>query len=403
MKSLFESLLDCSSDALVLVLLYLRPEECQSLHRLRNHALNQLINSQYLWRQYTETVIPRVNDNFSGLSIDEVKAMLSIQSDRTFYYVFRTLRCPFLGWFRCQRVDEYWQYRLNGGLFYIRAMNGQVEYFEVNYRGDIIMDSTSSIQLDVQNRLLSMAQDEDHSSREIIFDDSSIRLLPLGHDGEEGTPYPTLILIPIDIAGMGSKQLSLTTSSLDNNNSNSSSSVAYREMLRVIGDSFLGVFTSMYGGHGDEMVLSSLQHCSSVPAGYPSTEGEGGAVRDMHQVHGLKVVGDANVPSGELSFIMLLDEEVDSRLKTELARNEGFGRFIRQRHRTLNFTNILYCFEGYGQINALPQQWDPSWLDCTFLLFRPNSSDPSDVRFSIVWEDWGNIMHFREVPLKGFR
>ena len=80
MKSLFESLHDCSRDALVLVLLFLQPEECQSLHRLRNHVLNQLISSQYLWRQYIEMVIPGVNDNFSGLSIDEVKGLLSIQS-----------------------------------------------------------------------------------------------------------------------------------------------------------------------------------------------------------------------------------------------------------------------------------------------------------------------------------
>jgi hypothetical protein len=101
---------------------------------------------------------------------------------------------------------------------------------------------------------------------------------------------------------------------------------------------------------------------------------------------------------------MLLDEEVDSRLKTELARNEGFGHFIRQRHPTLHLTDIVYCFEGYGQINALPPQWDPSWLDCTFLLLRPTTTngDLSDVRFSIVWEDW-DIMHFREVPLKDLR
>ena len=398
MKSLFESLHDCSRDALVLVLLFLQPEECQSLHRLRNHALNQLINSQYLWRQYIEMVIPGLNDNFSGLSIDEVKDLLSIQSYRLFYYVFRALRYPFLGWFRCQRADKYWKHRLNGGLICIRAVNGQIEYFEVNHRGGIIVDSICNIQLDEQHRLLSVAQ-EKGLSREIKFDESSLRFLLLNDDGEEQPLYSTLI--PINIEGMGSKQASLIASFLDNDNS--SSSVVHKEMLRVIVESFLGVFTSMYGGHGDEMILSSLQYCSSVPLGYQATEVD--AARDIHQVHGLKVVGDANVPSGELSFIMLLDEEVDSRLKTELARNEGFGHFIRQRHPTLHLTDIIYCFEGYGQINALPPQWDPSWLDCTFLLLRPTTTngDLSDVRFSIVWEDWGHFMHFREVPLKDLK
>lgn len=395
MKSLFESLHDCSCDALVIVLLFLQPEECQSLHRLRNHALNQLINSQYLWRQYIEMVIPGVNDNFSGLSIDEVKGLLSIQSYKLFYYVFRTQRYPFLGWFRCQRVDEYWKHRLNGGLICIRAVNGQIEHFEVNHRGGIIVDSICNIQLDEQHRLLSVAQEEG-LSREIKFDESSIRFLLLNDDKEEQPSYSTLI--PIDIEGMGSKQASLIASFLDNDNS--SSSVTHKGMLSVIVESFLGVFTSMYGGHGDEMILSSLQYCSSIPVGYQATEVD--AARDIHQVHGLKVVGDANVPSGELSFIMLLDEEVDSRLKTELARNEGFGHFIRQRHPALNLTDILYCFQGYGQINALPPQWDPSWLDCTFLLLRPTTKNPSDVRFSIVWEDW-DIMHFREVPLKDLR
>jgi hypothetical protein len=53
----------------------------------------------------------------------------------------------------------------------------------------------------------------------------------------------------------------------------------------------------------------------------------------------------------------------------------------------------------------LPPQWDPSWLDCTFLLLRPTTTngDLSDVRFSIVWEDWGHFMHFREVPLKDLK
>jgi len=102
--------------------------------------------------------------------------------------------------------------------------------------------------------------------------------------------------------------------------------------------------------------------------------------------------------------ITLFFEVVSCRLKAELARNEGFGRLIRQRLTTLNHSNILFCFEGYGQINAFPSQWNPSWLDCKFLLYgRTTSSDSSDVRLSVVWEDWDHIMHFREVPLKCFK
>jgi len=121
------------------------------------------------------------------------------------------------------------------------------------------------------------------------------------------------------------------------------------------------------------------------------------------RLEGLKVVGDANVPAGRVSFSV--DSSVsfdpqarlalDHRLVVAFPPEGAVIADLGARSRS-----ISGWYRGKGQINRVQGVWDPDWVGIDFLVY-----DSGPVGFSVLWDEQGevirHIIDFVPMPLGG--
>jgi hypothetical protein len=130
----------------------------------------------------------------------------------------------------------------------------------------------------------------------------------------------------------------------------------------------LGMHYSYYGPHGRELLWISRHYDVENDSIYPvPNEYFMGADRD--HIRGMKLIGDPNVPGGQLSFCANMSEQQEV---GELIDDENRLIFsslgavdLRTRARF-----ITHWFRGYGQINYVQGVWNPRWQRISFLVYK---------------------------------
>jgi hypothetical protein len=155
-----------------------------------------------------------------------------------------------------------------------------------------------------------------------------------------------------------------------------------------------GLWVAPYGSHGLEII-----HLHRAAEGDEAAEGaQAGPIKGA--LLGLKVVGDANVPAGHLSFAVepqRLDPArmlaLDQRLVVAFPASGAVITHLAQRS-----AGIAAWYRGRGQINRVPGQWAPDWVGVDFLVYHSGST----VGFSVLWDEKGEaIRHIIDfTPLK---
>lgn len=173
-----------------------------------------------------------------------------------------------------------------------------------------------------------------------------------------------------------------------------------------------GTYTGVYGGHGIEILKVELLRAEdSGPLGC----GLGGV-----RLHGLKVIGDPNVPAGQTSFIVEVDDD-----DTTSTWRPGPYDAVRDDPCAVNGQNPrpIVSYDGqigvrmidmearpvsavfpraFGQINKTPGRWDPEWVCVTVVVYDVNEEDPWQARFGVIFEDLG-LPHRHVIDFYPFR
>jgi Cyclin D1 binding domain len=170
-------------------------------------------------------------------------------------------------------------------------------------------------------------------------------------------------------------------------------------------NSITGLFVARYGSHGLELL-----HISLVENDERVLEGSDSLNSDLKElfyvVNGLKVTGDPNVPAAQLSFTVDVTHTKDfySWINADtrpviVFSEDGVTNVTLMSERQ---NNIRAAYRGKGQINRVPDLWDPEWVDLTLVIYT-DSSVANGSSFSIVWDDIGetyrHLMDF--VPFLG--
>ena len=144
-----------------------------------------------------------------------------------------------------------------------------------------------------------------------------------------------------------------------------------------------GIWTAPYGGHGLETIsvqcaatpIISRNENAPCPVGFPRLEG-------------MKILGDAHIPTSKLSFVVDLSTPYDPlvRLGADRRLVVGFpldGYFVTDL--ALREPNIIGWYRGVGQVNHNKGTWQPQWVGLDFVVYDSKSSPA--VVFSLVWDD----------------
>lgn len=169
--------------------------------------------------------------------------------------------------------------------------------------------------------------------------------------------------------------------------------------------SITGLFVARYGSHGLELL-----HVSLVENDERVLEGPDAHNSDLSEcfyvINGLKVTGDPNVPAAQLSFTVDVTHLKDfySWIVADTRPVIVFSDdgVVDATLMTTRQNNIRAAYRGKGQINRIPDVWDPEWVDLTLVIYRdPSVANGSS--FSIVWDDIGeayrHLMDF--IPFLG--
>ena len=182
-------------------------------------------------------------------------------------------------------------------------------------------------------------------------------------------------------------------------------SAARRAAIHGHVSSITGLFVACYGSHGLELL-----HISLTENDERVLEGPDNFNADLREsfsvINGLKVTGDPNVPAAQLSFTVDVTHLkdfyswiiADTRPVIVFSEN-GITDVTLMTERQ---SNIRAAYRGKGQINRIPDSWDPEWVDLTLVIYH-NSSVANGSSFSIVWDDVGeayrHLMDF--IPFSG--
>mmetsp|Transcript_17914 Transcript_17914/g.50076 ORF Transcript_17914/g.50076 Transcript_17914/m.50076 type:complete len:528 (+) Transcript_17914:832-2415(+) len=166
-----------------------------------------------------------------------------------------------------------------------------------------------------------------------------------------------------------------------------------------------GLWTAQYAIHGAEVlhVQWFTGCCQDSEQPFPL----GGT-----RLEGRKLVGDPNVPSEELSFVVNPFIHISGRYDgvavatgmpdERVAVSSSLAGF--QVVELQSREDICCRFSALGQINEIPGIWQPSWENAELILYSDESGHVDIRRFSILWrpareeQDVLQIMDFQ--PLK---
>mmetsp|Transcript_32242 Transcript_32242/g.42516 ORF Transcript_32242/g.42516 Transcript_32242/m.42516 type:complete len:401 (-) Transcript_32242:804-2006(-) len=152
-----------------------------------------------------------------------------------------------------------------------------------------------------------------------------------------------------------------------------------------------GLWTGLYASHGMEVLQISIntgRADSSVscdvcpfPLSFPRLEG-------------LKVIGDANVPANELSFLVDLSKVFDPLEEFDLD-SRSILQFSSPDHYDIHSADVwkrkaIVWAKGCGQINRIQGSWNPEWEEIDFLFCNDC--------LAVLWRDsYSRVRHIIEL------
>jgi Cyclin D1 binding domain len=130
------------------------------------------------------------------------------------------------------------------------------------------------------------------------------------------------------------------------------------------------------------------------------------AASEFYFIEGLKIIGDPNVPAGQLSFRVDVTELSDFHAWISADARPIVHIDEHGTHQitwiALRQQDIVAAYRGKGQINIVPGRWQPEWVDITFIIYRTGSTNGA---FSVIWDDVGeqfrHMMDFRQFRCAG--
>ncbi|KAL6781658.1 hypothetical protein ACKKBF_B08940 [Auxenochlorella protothecoides x Auxenochlorella symbiontica] len=163
-----------------------------------------------------------------------------------------------------------------------------------------------------------------------------------------------------------------------------------------------GLVTGAYSTHGTEVLSLRLCGPSSAP---PSDSGVTGV-----RLEALKLIGDVNVPGGQLSFVV--DAESGVAGPTRHSRLHDFAAedsrpifsFADGRSAVVDVERLPICaqFRALGQINEFEGLWQPEWVPAVFVVYSQAQPHPAGHSCAIVFCDedrpYRHIIEFTPLP-----
>lgn len=118
------------------------------------------------------------------------------------------------------------------------------------------------------------------------------------------------------------------------------------------------------------------------------------------RLFGTKVTGDANVPAGEVSFAVAMDkscdidEELEADRRSVILFTTGGAVMADLSNRR---PSIVLWRKARGQINRIPGQWNPEWVDVDFVAYQPGARCAFSVVFRQPSQAFRVILDFERV------
>eukprot|EP01036_Dinobryon_divergens_P030679 gene30679-39957_t len=337
-------------------------------------AFKKILESEKIWDFFIQYRISAFNTNFynnSHLSINFLKDVLGYRRAKDFYLSFRRLEFNIIGWFRALPP-----FNTDGGLFRGTYVENELLYQLVDANGELVHEKSFKIRYDnVSGNLTSQSLSGGGASyivelgNKIIFHSTST------------LPSSSISFEPIPAKEVSTKVMQ---------------NAVNREPEFLILESILGFHISRYNqGCVLEILNISISNQSIStwiqPITVPAID------FGQLQLHGLKITGDDYVPSGEVSFCINLDREVDPEARL-LWRHRRIVYYPNVPYGRENFSveerldNIAAWYPGYMQV-AFPGFQHPSWAACQFIMYRNPLANGG--RFNIIWDNRLDATEFR--------
>ena len=356
---------------------------------------------------------------------------LEMSNYKQLYLTFSKLRCNLFGRYRLLYDYSTQQLGLNGGLYEIQSSRHRVvcqridcqgekmkdEIFTFSYdkstKGVVATNKTSGKQFVLEfGSQIKMNSIDDHIQTSTTTDRASVpstfvlEPLPLLH--QEIDANPTLLALGKDhVCELQMQQrekfqppaASAVAQCAGCLQPEGTKETKSKQAMHNTISACLGLFTAQYGPHGTEM-----QHISLVSSNKPLNPplvSEDHLHHGHHHHHGQqllqlraqKIVGDKNVPAGELTFIVDLtspsldvaqEVERDQRFIVTYAHDAAAPALLPLEHRV---PNIAAWYRGRAQCNDVVGVWDPHWHGCSFVLYK--EEEVKEVRTSGVQQHTG--------------
>jgi hypothetical protein len=379
-------LLHRSTDSFIEFLLFLPPEDCCQLS-LTCKALTSSMLEEKIWWHFCRYRIPglQLDKTVTGdQDLEIMRQLFHFPSYRQFYTSLYRLQVFPFGWFH---LIPFSPQMCHGGLYHILVQDGEIRCLFADDRGQYITDNRSlRISYSSERRRL-VAESWIHKECFLVSinnDTISFILQPKSHQLPLAAPNNAVALQPLPpLVGLQIRQ--------------------HWSEFETLAMS-LGLFTARYGSHGSEILHLSLHSRGDVRGLRSGNNFDFGDI----QLQGLKITGDPNVPSNQLSFCI----NIQSLLDINAAFNQDNRPIIifppdRQNPIVISLQQRLPMVQlwarGYGQINRDPNVWAPEWVRCAFILYKqPLCGEAHRAMFSILWDDehdyFRHAMDFRPLP-----
>lgn len=452
----FQCFINQASDVFLEFFLFLDHEDCCALGST-NKLLRTITSQDKLWIIYCKTRIGGFKDFIrTNEELHTIRTLLRFHNYKQLYHSLKSLSFPIFGCYRLLPSPDD-KNSFQGGLYYIFPFEGMVLCQYVDYQGEIHLDQRAfSISFhEKENSLVAYRCQPNESNHGIEFDMNQYYYLSFQENNLE---FNRTIQSSTCTCSNQSSPSATSSSSLssrrkrkiknqNNINSNinhhqnsfsfnftipflSQQQCCYHEkfILSPIPSflsssirnnlekyqSFLdcvGLFTSRYGSHGNEILHLSLHTPDdSTFIRFPNNNNSTPSL-DSLQLQGLKITGDKNVPAGNLSFVIDLSSIGDIQ-STFLSDPRPIIMFPSNYQSPIltNWNNRINKIEllarGYGQINRIQGKWQPEWVICGFVLYKNPLSEQQKIVFSIIWDDeidtYRHAMDFTIVPHNEF-
>lgn len=352
-----------NGDSLMCIVKYLKIFDIIQLFSIQKKT-NEKLRGEYVWKTIVDSYIAPIQSGENKIEawMNEIRSTLEIPTMKGVVQAFWRIDRPLLSQWRMIPQD-----------------------FASDFAGDFVSIYLSS---DVVERsLIGESCDASGQNRIIIF---QIEYTEIAGRGElEMVTADTLERYKIrtedgmlKFRSQGSNQLRVYRPIPQSNVADIQDS-----HIRECVNDCLGLVVAPYGSHGLELLNVSLHTTTATVAGIEAHP----LINVPLRLEGLKVLGDANVPAAQLSFVADLTQSVDidqalatdTRIIVAFPINADAMIVDMEIRRPL----IKAWYRGIGQINRIPGVWDPQWVGGNLIIYEAANNIIGNIKFSILWND----------------